>query len=197
MAMNWLSYQRLHISKIAPHSFITMVGTQRQSLKEIIRGYEPRFERVLVLDSVDPTGILTASPVQHDASFYSSSFTNEFFSKCNELPQNSLVVVEFSLLPTEAQPVLREWLTKRRDLGLTFFIMFPQTYSVPLWVAEETEYVMLHRVTGNEQAYRLFGTFFPDILEFCYAIEQYAKFYECLVIDNILQKAWWFRPYHL
>lgn len=190
MAMNWLSYQRFHTSHLIPHAFITVIGTQRQSVKEIIRTHEPRFQKILMLDSLDP-------PQPCDPAFYFQSYCSAFTERLQELPTNSAVIIDYSILPKERVSELEEWLLTRKERGLTFFVIFPQTYMVPFWVSDQTDYAILHRITGGDQAYRLFGQFFPDIQEFIYAIEQYAKFYESLVIDNVKQKAWWFRPYNI
>jgi hypothetical protein len=189
--MNWLSYQRFRTSNLTPNAFVTIVGTQRQSVKEIIRSHEPKYSKVLVLDALDTLGILT------NTNDCFTMYSPAFFDVLSQLPSHSAVVIDFTLLPKEVLPQFQELSEKRNDMNLTFFVMFSQPYMIPFWVAEQTDFAILYRVNGNDHVFLMFGHFFPDMSEFAYALEQYAKFYECLVIDNTRKKAWWYRPYNI
>lgn len=193
--MNWLSYSRIDMKTLIPYSSMIIVGSQRQSIRDTIRCIEPPIQRTLILDNMDYHGtyIHTHNPLEDLYAHYHPSF----LQKIQNLPPDSMIVMDISLLPRDfVQNHLPLILSQRKERKWTIALIFSQMLSIPSWIAQSCDYAFLHRVTSNDQAFRLFGRFFPDMQEFLYGVEQYAKYYEALVIDHIHQRAHWYRPSH-
>jgi hypothetical protein len=192
--MNWLSYQRLDVKSIEPYSNIIIVGSQRQSIRDIIRCIEPSPQRCLILDNLDYHGTYLHDYDPHDMCAH---FHPAFLQRIASLPPNSILVLDMSLFPKDAYQHITDIIHMRQQQKITLILLYSQTYMIPPNIADSADYAFLHRITSHDQAFRLFGRFFPDIQEFLYAIEQYAKYYEALFIDNKQQKALWYRPSHV
>lgn len=188
--MNWLSYQRLDIRIINPGSLILLIGSQRQSIRDFLRSHEADVEKTLILDNIDYHGsYMHSSTINMFSTFYGA-----FLQNMTDLPNNSMIVLDASLIPVAFYPQLQEMLTNRKNKNHTIFLIFGQASMIGTWLADMADYSFIHRITSNDQAFRLFGRFFPDMHEFVYGVETYAKYYEALVIDNVNKRALWYRP---
>ncbi len=192
--MNWLSYPRIDMKTIPPYSSMIMVGSQRQGIRDAIRCIDPPIQRTLILDNIDYHGSYSHPYDTHDMYAH---FHHAFLQQINTLPPDSLIVMDTSLLPRDfLQGPLLQLLTERHARKYTLILIFAQIFSIPPNIAQNIDYAFLHRVSSNDIAFQLFGRFFPDMQEFLYGVEQYAKYYEALVIDNLHQRALWYRPSH-